>query len=442
MWSWQGVEALKKRLAFCLAVLSLLVIANGVQSLLLLPSTITGFEGENIPLDFDLPWPLRFSGDCGPAIEKGEGVADRHPQVGCYDCSYRLLGLPVKRIQVTVIPKLLLTPSGHSIGVKLAEAGVVVVGLDSIVTATGRAEPAKDSGFQVGDLLLAVNGAELKNLGHAAIVLEEQCKPGEKMECTILRDGKTMTLSITPAYDVELRRPRLGLLLKDTAAGVGTMTYYHQDTGRFGALGHMITDETSGVAVDMSSGQIVGAGIVSIRPGQQGKPGEKQGVFAEEDQPLGAVEANTELGIFGRLIRLPDTNQKPLPLGLKHEVKAGKAEILTVIEGETVERFSIEIEKIFLQNQPASKGLVIRITDPALLAATGGIIQGMSGSPIIQEGKIVGAVTHVFINEPQRGYGCFAEWMVVKSGLLSEIQSLAPPEESEVFLIIKRDTVV
>ncbi|HBS93400.1 MAG TPA: SpoIVB peptidase, partial [Firmicutes bacterium] len=156
--------------------------------------------------------------------------------------------------------------------------------------------------------------------------------------------------------------------------------------------------------------------------------GEKQGVFDENSQPLGAIKTNTELGIFGTLARKPKREFEPLPLGLKHEVKTGKAEILTVIEGEEIQRFSIEIEKLFMQNQPASKGMVIKITDPKLLAATGGIIQGMSGSPIIQGGKLVGAVTHVFINEPERGYGCFAEWMVLESGLLAEIESNVPPK--------------
>ena len=177
------------------------------------------------------------------------------------------------------------------------------------------------------------------------------------------------------------------------------------------------------------------AKIISIQPGKRGKPGEKKGQIDPDSQPLGSIHSNTELGIYGRLMRKPDFDSDSLPLGFKHQVKTGKAEILTVLEGNKIEPFTIEIEKIFIQNRPASKGMVIRITDPRLLATTGGIVQGMSGSPIIQNGRLVGAVTHVFINEPNRGYGCFAEWMVMESGLLSEIESFVPPELMEAFFL-------
>ena len=429
---------MKTRLAICLAALLLLILGQGVQALLLLPSEVTRFEGDEQSISFDLPWAIKISdnsGLLGAADDAGKGIILKAVRSGNYSFSFSLLGLlPLKQLQVNVIPQLELTPSGHSIGVKLAESGVIVAGIDSIMTGTGKAEPAKDSGFQVGDILVAVNDIELKNLGHAAVVLEELCRPGTKLHCQIIRGGRKLTLSITPVYDVEVKRARLGLLLRDTAAGVGTMTFYHADTGYFGALGHMITDESGGKPADLSAGRIVEASIVSIRRGQQGKPGEKQGVFDENSQPMGTIKTNTELGIFGKLARKPKFELEPLPLGLKHEVKAGKAEILTVIEGDEIQSFSIEIEKLFVQNQPASKGMVIKITDPKLLAATGGIIQGMSGSPIIQNGKIVGAVTHVFINEPERGYGCFAEWMVLKSGVLAEIESNVPPKVLEAIL--------
>ena len=424
---------MKKRFAMCLvAFLLLLMFGQGLQALLLIPAEVTRFEGDDQSISFELPWAIKISDSDGileAADEAGKGFILKAVKSGNYRFSFSLLGIiPLKQMQVNVIPHLELMPSGHSIGVKLAESGVIVAGLDSIMTGTGKVEPAKESGFEVGDILVAVDDVELKNLGHAAAVLEELSRPGEELDCQIIRRGRKLSLAITPVFDIEANRPRLGLLLRDTAAGVGTMTFYHEETGYFGALGHMITDENGGKAVDLSSGRIVEASIVSIRRGQQGKPGEKQGVFDENSQPLGAIKTNTELGIFGTLARKPKREFEPLPLGLKHEVKTGKAEILTVIEGEEIQRFSIEIEKLFLQNQPASKGMVIKITDPKLLAATGGIIQGMSGSPIIQGGKLVGAVTHVFINEPERGYGCFAEWMVLESGLLAEIESNVPPK--------------
>lgn len=430
---------MKKTMAVCLAAMLLLFLGQGVQALLLLPAEVTRFEGDEQSIHFDLPWAVKIDDLNGffGGTDSGRGITHQGVKSGSYSISFSFLGLfPRKQVQVNIIPPLALMPSGHSIGVKLAESGVIVAGLDSIMTGTGKAEPARESGFQVGDVLLAVNGIELKSLGQAAVVLEELSQPGAELVCEIARGRQKMTLKVTPVFDIEMQRSRLGLLLRDTAAGVGTMTFYHQETGYFGALGHMITDDNGGKPADLSAGRIVEASIISIRRGQQGKPGEKQGVFAEDSQPLGEIKNNTELGIFGKLARLPKNEFVPLPLGLKHQVKPGKAEILTVVEGDEIRSFAIEIEKIFLQNQPASKGMVLKIIDPQLLAATGGIIQGMSGSPIIQEGKIVGAVTHVFINDPKRGYGCFAEWMVLQSGLLKEIESLRLLNTGGLFYIL------
>lgn len=440
-WSTREWKHLKKSFArvLVLSLLLILLVAQGIQALLLLPREVTRFEGDEQSISFDLPWPIRISDNGGilQAVDDTSKGYILNAKSGNYSFTFSLLGLlPLKQMQVNVIPHLDLVPSGHSIGVKLSDTGVIIAGLDGIMTSAGKKEPARDSGFQMGDILIAVNGIQLKNLGHAAMVLEELSQPGTELECQVIRQSKKIYLPITPVYDVEAKRPRLGLLLRDTAAGVGTMTFYHEDTGYFGALGHMITDENGGMAADLSSGRIVEASIVSIRPGQQGKPGEKQGTFVEDSQPMGAIKKNTELGIFGKLSRKPQSEFEPMPLGLKHEVKAGKAQILTVIEGDKVEFYDIKIEKLFLQNKPAGKGMVIKITDPKLLSATGGIVQGMSGSPIIQDGKIVGAVTHVFINEPQRGYGCFAEWMVLESGLLAEIESNAPPKFLEAIFLL------
>ena len=434
-------EKLSKRLLkYCLGALVLaLLLAPGIRTIMLIPSEVTQFEGDVQPLDFALPWGVRLNDSNGIlelADEVGKGFILRAKKSGNYKFSFNLLGIiPLKQMQVNVIPSILLHPSGHSIGVRVSEAGVIIAGLDSVQTNAGEVMPARDSGFRVGDILVGVNGIELNSLEHAALVLEEESQPGRELQCEILRQGERLVLKIAPVYDEKSKKNRVGLLLRSTAAGVGTMTFYHAETGIFGALGHMITDETGSNAVDLSAGSIVGAKIVAIDPGQRGKPGEKKGAFNEDEPPLGKISANTNMGIFGKLAREPEEKMAALPLGFKHQVKTGKAEILTVIEGNKIERFSIEIEKVFIQNRPASKGMVIRITDPRLLAATGGIVQGMSGSPIIQDGKLVGAITHVFINEPIRGYGCFAEWMITESGLLEEIGSAAPPEFWRLFFL-------
>lgn len=437
----KGVEKLNRRKFFSLLVILIaaLAVAPGVHALMMIPAEVVQFEGETETFDFILPWGIKINDTNGIlqiADEVEEGFILKAEKTGNYQFTFKFLGIvPLKRMQVRVVPQVRLTPSGHSIGVKLSDYGVVVAGLDSVQTSSGKVEPARESGFEVGDILLAVNGKKLNSLDHAAAVLEKESQPGKEIQCKVLRKGKCYDLTIIPVYDQQSKKNRLGLLLRDTAAGVGTMTFYHSQTGIFGALGHMITDESGENATDLSSGRIMDAKIISIQPGKRGKPGEKKGQIDPDSQPLGSIHSNTELGIYGRLMRKPDFDSDSLPLGFKHQVKTGKAEILTVLEGNKIEPFTIEIEKIFIQNRPASKGMVIRITDPRLLATTGGIVQGMSGSPIIQNGRLVGAVTHVFINEPNRGYGCFAEWMVMESGLLSEIESFVPPELMEAFFL-------
>lgn len=436
---WKKLHRSKKIFILCsILLLMALAIAPGIRALMQIPSEVTQFEGDEQTMDFGLPWGININDTNGIlrlAEEVGEGFILSAEEAGKYHFTFNLFGIPLKRMQVNVIPSIELAPSGHSIGVKLSDHGVIIAGLDGVQTNSGKIEPAKDSGFEVGDILESVNGIKLKSLEHAAAVLEEQSQPGRELNCGVIRNGRRLTLKVTPALDQQTNKYRLGLLLKDTAAGVGTMTFYHPETGIYGALGHMIADGSGGNAIDLSSGTIVDAQIISIQKGQRGNPGEKKGVFNTDSESLGNIHANTELGIFGRLSRKPDFEFDTLPLGFKHQVKTGAAEILTVVEGEKIERFKIEIEKVFIQNLPASKGMVIKVTDPRLLEATGGIVQGMSGSPIIQNGRIVGAVTHVFINEPHRGYGCFAEWMVTESGLLEEIESTVPPMLLEAFFL-------
>lgn len=413
-----------------LAVLTfVLVLTPAMKMLWLLPSQVIQIQGEENPLEIALPWGLDIEDSYG-ILELGEVGRDYRlssDKTGNYELTVNLLGIiPLKRMQVTVIPSLELALGGHSIGVKLAQHGVIVADLDQVYTSAGTEEPAREAGFKVGDIILAVEGEELNDLDHAAVLLEELSQSGRILRFQVARAGEILSLRITPVHCTRAGKKRLGLLLRDTSAGVGTLTFWHPDTGIFGALGHMITDNTGANPVDLSLGRIVDAEVISIQPGSRGSPGEKKGSFIQEEQPLGRILKNTDLGIYGNLSRKPDQAEL-IPLGLRHQVKPGPARIATVVEGDLVELFDIKIEQVFVQNRPAGKGLVIKITDPRLLKLTGGIVQGMSGSPIIQDGRLVGAVTHVFINEPQRGYGCFIEWMVMKSGLLEELESAVPP---------------
>lgn len=219
---------------------------------------------------------------------------------------------------------------------------------------------------------------------------------------------------------------RLGVYLEDTAAGVGTLSFYHPASGRYAALGHMVTDSRTGEQAIINNGRIVPALIAGIRRGSKGQPGEKIGLFQERAPSLGIITKNSSIGIFGELTNLVASNQPTLPVAMAHEVELGPAYIRTVIDGDKVEQFDVKIVKVNKQTKPGIKGMVIEITDPRLLEITGGIVQGMSGSPIIQNQKLVGVITHVFVNDPTRGYGVFAEWMVHEAGLFAQDPAAAP----------------
>ena len=201
--------------------------------------------------------------------------------------------------------------------------------------------------------------------------------------------------------------------MRDKTAGVGTLSFYHPETGMFGALGHAITDVDTGLMLSVEEGEILESRIASIQKGERSRPGEIRGIFFEEQNKLGYIEKNTEFGIFGTLSREMENEYypEPIPVALRHQVKEGPAYILTTVD-KKIEKYAVEIQKIVNQHHPGPKSMVVKVLDERLLETTGGIVQGMSGSPVIQDGRIAGIVTHVFVNDPTRGYAIFAEWMV------------------------------
>ena len=225
-------------------------------------------------------------------------------------------------------------------------------------------------------------------------------------------------------FDRGQGRPLIGLWVRDGATGIGTLTFSDPAGRRFGALGHQIVDG-NGRPFRFATGSVVEAFISGVRPGRPGVPGEKIGIFLNEDRRLGTIERNTPLGIFGRLEKVPDGWQV-LPVALENEVRPGPARLLTVIRGQQPEAFDVYIERVWPRGQASDKGVVVRVTDERLLATTGGIVQGMSGSPIVQDGKLAGVVTHVFVNDPTRGYGLFAEWMVRELRTSADVAAALP----------------
>lgn len=306
----------------------------------------------------------------------------------------------------------MLVPIGQTVGVTMDMKGITVVDIADVECYDGVfVAPAKDAGIRTGDIIESVDGKTMNSVSDFEKFIEDADE--SEVEIVIKRDGKKKAFCVKPAQSSQDGKFRLGVWVKDSVSGIGTITYLNPETGEFGGLGHGITEQSAGKITDVSGGEIVDARIVSIQKGGKGQPGELIGIFTETDSILGNVTENSEVGIKGEVSKTADLMQimDAIPVAKRDEVKTGKAEILSNIEEGKIEKFSIKIQRINRdENNP--KGMVIKVIDPSLLEKTGGIVQGMSGSPIIQDGKLVGAVTHVFVNDPTRGYGIFLENML------------------------------
>ena len=301
-----------------------------------------------------------------------------------------------------------LVPVGHTVGVKLFADGVLVVGLSDGDT------PAKESGLKEGDIVLAFNGTDIGSTEHLQQLLAENGEARATM--SVRRGAKTLTLPVTPEETGD-GAYRLGAWIRDSMAGIGTMTFYDSQSGVFGALGHGVTDVDTGKLMPLERGSIMDATVKAVKRGESGSPGELRGDF-DLTRDSGSLCANTDCGLFGRLEGESNavTTQKAVPVAAKGEIKTGRATILANCDGDEVREYTVEIERVYPGASP-TRNLLVRVTDPALLEQTGGIVQGMSGSPILQDGKLVGAVTHVLVNDAARGYGIFIENMLDAAGL-------------------------
>ncbi|SHK06365.1 SpoIVB peptidase [Desulforamulus aeronauticus] len=341
---------------------------------------------------------------------------------GQLDVQVKLLGfIPVRHMTVSVVPEIRVIPGGQAVGVMVESEGVMVVGRSAIVDEQGkRHNPAAEAGVQLGDTLLKINDQIVETENQAQELINNMGKDGKAlgMEFKDRDSHKIYHTKITPIYCKETRRYRVGLFVRDSTAGVGTMTFYDPESKSYGALGHIISDIDTCRPINLSKGKVVGAQIEGIRMGKKGQPGEKMGVFQRGEGIVGNITKNTNCGIFGKLDKAPENTymKDAIPVAMANQVKEGPAEIYTVLQGNKIEKYSITVEQINLHGRAEGKGMIIQITDQNLLKKTGGIIQGMSGSPIIQDGRLIGAVTHVFVNDPTRGYGVMAEWMLYDSG--------------------------
>lgn len=332
---------------------------------------------------------------------------------GKVDMQLKLWGyIPLRSIAIESIANQRVVVGGHSIGVILQSKGIMVVGFAPILSAAGHKDfPARDEGLEIGDLIMKANNKQVDSENDLARIIDET---GDKdVTLLIKRSGKNISIAVPTAYCPETNRHRIGLYVRDGIAGVGTLTFWDPKTKNYAALGHIIIDADTKKGIDVLRGKIVSASIQTVKAGQPGKPGEKIGIFNEESSLSGTISKNTYFGIYGKTaeeIVNPKVDYS-MEIGYAHQVVTGKAQIYTVINGEEIEKFDIEIEKIHPERENG-KGMVVRVTDSRLLSLTGGIIQGMSGSPIVQNDRVIGAVTHVFLNDPTRGYGIFMDNML------------------------------
>ncbi len=381
-----------------------------VRAVLSFPENVSLLLGHRRSVLGPLPNFLRLESDApGLRLQGGALEAGRS---GSYRLELVLFHrLPLRQATLDVLPPLKVYPGGQSIGVRLKHQGVLVVEEEPVWAGRGPVYPARKAGLRSGDVILAVDGKRLEGKEELASRVEE----GRPLELEVFRRGSVAQVRVTPVYDLRRRRYLLGLWVRDAAQGLGTLSFYLPSLGVFAALGHEISDD-SGRPLPLAGGVVVPAPVTAVRPGRPGAPGEKLGFF--RDEVWGIISSNSSLGLTGWLERIPPPDSPPLPVALPEEIAPGPATLLTVIAGEEKQAFGVVIEKVFSPARPGEKAFVVRVSDRRLLSATGGIVQGMSGSPIIQKGKIVGVLTHVFLQDPSRGYGIPAFW-IYKEALLS-----------------------
>lgn len=360
------------------------------------------------------------------------GVLPEYPLVSCsasvssgqngiYNVDYKLFGmLPLKSVRVGASTGKKLLVGGMPFGIKFATDGIMVVGFCDVSCENGTTKnPAAEAGLKINDMIKKVNGTVLSSASDLTRIVEGS--GGKALSVEYTRAGKSYKAMLTPAYSIAEGKYKTGVYVKDGGAGIGTVTYIDPDNYSFGGLGHGVCDSTSGEPIAMTRGSVVDVTISGIVRGEVGKPGEVKGYFSSGK--TGSLVLNSECGVFGAFAEAPHTIAcGPLEVGTRNELRDGKAYIYCTLDTNKIEKYEVEISSID-RKANGNKCFTVKVTDKALLEKTGGIVQGMSGSPIVQNGKLVGAVTHVLINDPTTGYGIFIENMLNAAEMTMAIAS-------------------
>lgn len=317
--------------------------------------------------------------------------------------------VPIKNINVHMTSETTVIPGGNPFGIKLFTEGVVIVGISDVKTNDGIYNPAKLAGLKKGDVIINIDGKSVSSNDDVAQIINDS--KGQEINVFIKREESEFDVKLKPLKSSNDDLYKAGIWVRDSSAGIGTMTFVNPETNTFAGLGHGICDVDTGELLPLAHGDIICARISGIKTGEKGNPGELKGSFYNNNFSIGTLDKNTISGVYGHLNEELYDGEKTV-VAMKQQVKTGDANILTTVSGEDPESYSIKIKSVNYNENCLTKNMVIEITDERLLNQTGGIVQGMSGSPIIQDKKLVGAITHVFVNDPKKGYAIFAENML------------------------------
>ncbi len=402
MWNNKIKARLFKVFMAVLTALSVTALVGVSYMNTVLPEEFNVISGAQLTLNGAIPIKAEYLGE-----SLSETKIPKNTQKN-YSVKLKAFGIiPIKQASVKVVSKNDVCVLGSPFGIKIYTDGVMVVGLDSVTTENGKVSPGAEAGIKEGDLIVSINGVNVFSNEDVARIIENS--NGNEITVKIISNEKEKDIKVTPTLCYQSGKYKTGIWVRDSSAGIGTLTFYSPALGTVCGLGHGICDVDTGKLLTLNSGELVKAEILDVDKGSAGDPGELIGRFKEEC--FSDLKINNETGVYGNCNLNFNKNYNLTELALKQEVTVGNAEILTTVDGEIPKLYKCKIEKI-AHNNSITKNMVLKITDDELIKKTGGIVQGMSGSPIIQNGKLIGAVTHVLVDDPTKGYGIFAENML------------------------------
>lgn len=374
-----------------------------------LPDTFVVAQGETFEIEA-MPWL-----SVRPAAKQAQQAGAATPDTSS-NTTLALFGLiPVKTVRTVTQQRSSVTVCGTPFGIKMFSNGALVVGFSDLYTVLGAENPAKEAGLRLGDLIVSANGRAVRTNQELSEAIGQA--GGGQVEIVYYRGAEQKQCSLVPVEDGS-GAWKAGVWVRDSSAGIGTLTFTDGSHNTFAGLGHAISDTDTGIELPLLSGEIVPVTITGYVAGAAGSPGELRGEFSG-GSTLGVVKENDVTGVYGVLTSTVEGVE--LPVANRQEVKPGPAQILATIEGQTPQLYEARIEKVNLNASDPNRNMLVRVTDKALLEATGGIVQGMSGSPVVQDGRLVGAVTHVLVNDPSRGYGIFAQTMLERAQTVAKL---------------------